>query len=317
MKRTSIYRRLTRRRRTLLGYSQLWLGPDHILLLKSSRFAEEYQRFALADIQALVITELPDRTLVQANGAVAALLWTLVLLAVSSIFAKVFFAVTGAIALAWVIADIARGARCRCHLYTAVSRELLAPVSRIRAARAFLDQLRPAIEAVQGTLPMESIAALAQPGGRAMIDRPPEVPHAPGYLPETLFALLLADAALIWLNLRFPQSDAGSVLFTTFFAEALLVVVALARRARDTRRFIYGLMIVAILCMGWDALGLAETFGSFWALAMESAKRGKPAPPFGFSWASSGTALFAAVWRLGAGSVGLAAAHLERRGAPK
>jgi hypothetical protein len=55
----SIYHRLTGRKRTLLGYSQLWLAPDHILLVKSTRFAESYQRFALADIQAVTVTETP------------------------------------------------------------------------------------------------------------------------------------------------------------------------------------------------------------------------------------------------------------------
>jgi hypothetical protein len=57
----SIYRRLTGRARTLSGYSQLWIAPDHLLLLRSTRFTEFYQRFALADIQAVVVTELPAR----------------------------------------------------------------------------------------------------------------------------------------------------------------------------------------------------------------------------------------------------------------
>jgi hypothetical protein len=99
----SIYRRLTGRKRTLLGYSQLWLAPDHILLVKSTRFAENYQRFALADIQAITVTETP------LGG-------------------------------------------CRCHLHTAVSRELLAPVASARAARDFLAAIGPAIAAAQGSL---------------------------------------------------------------------------------------------------------------------------------------------------------------------
>jgi hypothetical protein len=100
----SIYRRLTGRKRTLFGYSQLWLAPDHILLVKSTRFAENYQRFALADIQAITVTETP------LGG-------------------------------------------CRCYLHTAVSRELLAPVSNVHFARDFVALIRPAIEAAQGSLP--------------------------------------------------------------------------------------------------------------------------------------------------------------------
>src|ERR1700693_2416117 len=95
MLRHSIYRRLTGRKRTFIGYSQLWLGPNHILLLKSTRFTEEYQRFAFYDIQALVVPAWPDRTVSQVAAAGAAILWSLGMLAVSSMFSKGFFAVTG------------------------------------------------------------------------------------------------------------------------------------------------------------------------------------------------------------------------------
>ena len=53
----SPYRKATRRHRTLLGYSQLWFGDGHLLLVKSTRFSEEYQRFAFSSIQAFVVTE--------------------------------------------------------------------------------------------------------------------------------------------------------------------------------------------------------------------------------------------------------------------
>ena len=116
-----------------------------------------------------------------------------------------------------------------------------------RTARAFLDRIRPEIEAIQGSLSAEAAAELAQPRGSTLLDQPPEVPRAPGYLPEALFTLFLADAALIWLDLRFPKAQLAGALLTTFFGEALLVGVALFRRGnRDPRRVIYGLMIVAI-----------------------------------------------------------------------
>jgi hypothetical protein len=94
-KASSIYRRLTGRNRALFGYTQLWLAPSHILLVKSARFTEQYQRFSLTDIQAIVITNLPDRTALQTAAAVAAILWMLGYFAVSLVFAKWFFAVTG------------------------------------------------------------------------------------------------------------------------------------------------------------------------------------------------------------------------------
>jgi len=53
-----LYRKAARRRRTLTGHSQLWMGPGHLLLLKSTHFAEEYQRFTFASIQSIVATEV-------------------------------------------------------------------------------------------------------------------------------------------------------------------------------------------------------------------------------------------------------------------
>lgn len=311
----SIYRRLTGRRRALFSYSQLWLATDHILLVKSTRFAEHYQRFALADIQAIVITNLPDRTVFQVAGVGVAIVWMLLLLTVSSTLAKVFFAVTGALALAVVLIDIARGPRCRCHLHTAVSREVLAPVSRVGTARKLLATIQPAIEGFQGSLPVEGIVEVQASTAAATSDKPPEVPQAPGYLPEVLFALFLLDAALVLIAWRFPHSEVGNILPTTFFSEIVILVVALLRRGqRDPRRFIYALMIAAIFCAGWDAVGLARSLGSWMGAIMESARRNKGTmPPLlsmtGFQF---GGVVFAASWRMVAGVIGLLAAWMER-----
>src|SRR5258708_3448740 len=159
-RRTSIYRRLTGRSRTLVGYSQLWMGPDHILLVKSTRLSEDYQRFAFSDIQSIAVTQRGDRTVFQVIAGLTMLAWTLAALAVSSIFGKWFFAVTGLLGCAWVIMDIVGGPRCRCYLRTAVSRELLAPVCRMRYAESLLAEIQTAIEAVQGSLPAGGLSRL-------------------------------------------------------------------------------------------------------------------------------------------------------------
>ncbi len=170
----SIYRKLTGRDRTFLGYSQLWLGPDHILLVKSTRITEQYQRFALADIQSITITESRNRmpVWIAESAAVADAVDGGIFRISALSLRKYFFAITGAMALALVIADIARGPRCRCYLTTAVSRELLRPVSRMREAESFLAMVQPAIEAAQGSLP--STKQNAEPP--AANEKPPEVP---------------------------------------------------------------------------------------------------------------------------------------------
>lgn len=310
----SIYRKLTGRRGGIAGYSQLWLAPDHILLVESSRFVEQYRRFALADIQAIVVSGLPDRTPWQIAALATSIAWTLAWFAVGSIAGKIFFGVTGAIAVAISVIDIARGPRCLCHLHTAVTRELLAPVSRVRIARAFLDRVRPAIESVQGTLSSEQMASLQPPGGSPQIDAPPEVPGGPGYLPEALFGLFLVNAAFVLIMERFPR-QLENILPTTFFGEFVILIVALIRRGgRDPRRFIYALMVVSLLFMGWDAVSLARSFVHYMGAVMEQSRHGKSAPPSVLGWIAFDhkPAMLAAAWRTVAGVAGLIAAWVER-----
>jgi len=304
----------------------LWIAPTHILLLRSTRFREHYARFALADIQAVVITELPSRMPLQVALGAVAVLWMFG----STLFqayTKGFFLVTGGIALAFVIADIARGPRCRCFLHTAVSREPLTPVARMRIARRFVAQLQPAIEAVQGAVAVGQVPDLEDRsssqslGGpsAATFDQPPEVAQRPGYLPETLFGLFLINAALILASLLIHNSEVMNVLPTTLFGEVLLVIVALFRRgSRDPRRYIYVLMMIVLLGIGWDLVVLAQSFGRL-IIATAENQRGQPAPVLTMiNWTAfqRGHAIIAASWRTGAGLIGLAAAYLERPASP-
>jgi len=320
----SIYRRLTGRARTFSGYSQLWIAPDHLLMLRSTRFTEFYQRFALADIQAVIVTELPARFPLQAALGAAALLWLLSFTLVASRFAKGFFIITGAIGLAMVILDVVRGPRCRCYLHTAVSRELLTPVARLRTARAFLAKLQPAIEAVQGVVTSEQIPGLedqtsahAPAGPGALTSQPPEIAQPPGYLPETVFGLFLINAALILLSVlvrRNAQQVAG-VLLTTLPAELLLAIVALLRRgARDPRRYIYVLLTIALLGIGWDLALFGRNFWYWIDAIQEASQHGRPIPTSVELWTvfDRQHGLFAAGWRAAAGVIGLAAAYFER-----
>jgi hypothetical protein len=52
---TSGYKRLPGRGSTLAGYHRLWLGDDHVLLVKSGTMNETYRRFFFADIQAITL----------------------------------------------------------------------------------------------------------------------------------------------------------------------------------------------------------------------------------------------------------------------
>lgn len=291
----------------------MWLGPGHILLVKSTRFAEAYQRFALADIEAITVTERIDGAPFQALAALAAIAWSLIALAVTSVFAKGFFLGTGVLAVVLVVVDVARGSRCRCYLHTAVSKELLRPVSRERTARAFVARLRQEVEAVQGVLPAERSAALRESGATAA-PRVPDIVSTPGLVPEILFGLLLVDAALVMLDVRFPQPELINFLGTAFLAEVILAVVALVRRGtRDPRRIAYAAIVVGMVCMGGDVAGLVRSVGGWFAQMADLNAQGKQALPV-FTWAiPRGPALFATGWRAAVGAGGLVASYLERQ----
>lgn len=314
-----MYRRLTGKNRRLTGHTQLWLGPDHLLLVNSSRFVEHYQRFALADIAAIVVTDGPAATVSRFIGAAASVAWTSLALTVASTFAVRFFLLTGVAAIALVLLDILRGPRCRCHLYTAVSRELLTPVSRQRVARAFLAAIGPAIEAVQGTFPPERIAELGRMRGASPLTdpgaEPPHVPPARNYVQEVLFGLLLLDAVFLWIASRWSFSEAPGLLMTFYFAEIVLIVVALVRDARDIRRFSYAILAVALICYAADLVNVGRDAAGWFMQVAQSAQVGGQ-PPAVFWTPSARQTLFAEAWRCVAGAAGWLAIYAERQTGP-
>jgi hypothetical protein len=310
----STYTKLTPRNRSLAGYTQLWLAHDHILLLTSTRIAEEYKRFAFSDIQSIVVTRQPSRILLQIVMIAAALAWTALWFTVDSSFAKWTFVVTGAFALLLLIVDIARGARCLCYLHTRVSGERLAPVSRMSHAHKFLALVRPMAEAVQGTLPPQT-ETLA-PETPAPEPPPPALVSKPGYIPEILFATFLANAIIIWAYSRFPKApELPGVLLNTLFAEVLLIAVALLRRAgRDSRVIIYVVVALSIVGVGFDLATIARSIFGWYMTVLDKAKAGdKSITLFSTIPLGNRRAAIAYAWRAVAGAFGLAAAFYERR----
>ena len=312
---TSIYKKLTPTKRNIFGYSQLWLAPDHLLLLISSQFAEDYKRFSFSDIQSIVVTELPSRVVPQVVMILAALAWASLWFAVDTAFFKWTFLITGAFALLWPIVDIVRGQRCRCYLHTRVTKELLTPVSRTQIARRFLATVRPLIENVQGVLSPEKLDTLDTPYA-AWESPPPALVSSPGYVPEVLFAVFLVNAALIWAMVHFSRaSEIAGLLLNTLFAEFILILVALLRRrGRDPRLVIYVVIALCIIGFGFDVITIGRQLAGWYLTTLDKAKGGdKTATLISLFPSGSTRATIAYSWRAVAGVVGLAAAFYERR----
>lgn len=315
---TSIYTKLTPVKRNFFGYTRLWLAPDHVLLLINSRFAEQYKRFALADIQSIVITELPPQVVAQVVMVLAALAWMGLWFAVKLTFFKWTFLITGLLALLWAIRDIARGQRCRCYLHTRVSKELLAPVSHLKVARGFLSAVLPRIEAAQGSLTpgQFDIIEISSP---APLPAPPKLVSSPGYLPEILFAVFLVDAALIYASVLFPKvQEIPGVLINLLLGELTLIVVSLIRRkGRDPRVIIYIVIVLCIAGFGFDMVTFGRQILTWYLATVEKTRNSdRTAVMIALFPSGSHRAMIAYSWRAAAGIIGLAAAFYERRKKP-
>ena len=147
------YRKLPGHRRGFLFGSSVWLGSDHLLLVKSARFREEYKRFYFRDVQAIVVAKA-RRFHISTRAAAIAALWLFALAPIHglerNLQAWFWAAGSAALVVAWVFFSAARG--CRCRIYTAVSSEELPSLYCIDTARRFLEKVEPYLAQAQGVI---------------------------------------------------------------------------------------------------------------------------------------------------------------------
>ncbi|MEP6662720.1 MAG: hypothetical protein ABJC04_03550 [Verrucomicrobiota bacterium] len=138
--------------RFIAGYrlrATLWLGLDHLLLILSTSFNQEFKRFYFKDIQAF--------TLRQTKRAFA---WNVILGVLAGIF--FFFTILIKNQVAWwifigvgtifaisLLINFLLGPTCITQIKTAVQTEELSSLKRLRTARKVLHQLRPIVEQAQ------------------------------------------------------------------------------------------------------------------------------------------------------------------------
>lgn len=196
------YERVTPRERRGFGFAEVWVNSDHLLHIRSSRFAEDYQRFRWKDIQTISVTELPHGTGAQwAAILISGLLMLAGWLIPNAWGWRIFWGIWGTIAFPIALSNLLRGPKCRCYIHTAAGTELLSGVARVRRAEVFLRTVRERIRAVQGEL-----------GAVQGWDQPPQIapaePSSPFGEADTqgvntkrrlayfLFALWIGDAIL-------------------------------------------------------------------------------------------------------------------------
>jgi len=198
------YRRLPGRRRGIGSSASLWMGSDHILLVKSAWFREEYKRFYLRDIRAIVVAPCA-RFYVSLPMLIGALLWLLPGFGIAFWPSRVAIGWgVGAMAMAATWLAISIASSCRCRLYTAVSKDDLPSLYRTWTARRFLSRVKPWIDQVQGVVDAgwaEAERANTGPVAAALAPVDPRPHAAPRHTAASdLFVLSLFVSSLVGLG---------------------------------------------------------------------------------------------------------------------
>ncbi len=302
-----------------MGYTQLWMGSDHLLLVRSLRVVERYKRFAFRDIEAVVITETSPSWILRALAILAAIGWGSIGFAVTSYGARGFFVLTAVWGLALVALDIARGPRRKCMLKTALTAEYLPPVSRKKIADAFIATVSQAVQSAQGAVTSEELA----PSEPAPIHVQPSTPQPPphdvpsnrGFLPELLFGLLLLDAVLVWVGIQASIPNATGLLPTIYLAELVLAGV-LAFRHKSLGVLLTALAVMTlVLCLA--DISTASGVVAFKKIMNNTRIKEDAFPLNSFYLSQQNTAVAASSWRIVIGVVGVVKCLLDRMANPK
>lgn len=146
------YQKLTRTQAGLGRYSSLWLATDHVLLVKSTGYKEDYQRIQFADIQAILVSPSDRRQNWAIAWGVAAAIPLLPL--VISLFhyeTPIVSSIFLGVALVVFLINHLLGPTCRVSVVTRVQTTRF-PLVRRRKADQVLARLQPLIEAAQADL---------------------------------------------------------------------------------------------------------------------------------------------------------------------
>jgi hypothetical protein len=256
---TPEYRRLPGRRRGFLYPSSVWAGADHLLLVRGSRFREEYKRFYYRDVQAIAVARAPRFHFSTRSGLIAYLIliaWLVSFLRghLGAGSAMAWFAPV-ALALAGVWVYVSAAQSCRCRIYTAVSGDELPSLYRLWTARKFLAEVEPLIAQTQGTIKGEWAAAAEERSVGPAIAASPETTQLNSALPRRALASdlflvsLFADALAKIAPLRGPLASRLPLPMELITVAAAVVVLVQYNRGR-LRAGMHRVAVASLLVFG-------------------------------------------------------------------
>jgi hypothetical protein len=147
------YTRLTRRSASVATYQSLWLAADHLLVVTSTGYTEEYRRVRLGDIKGFFVTASGRRLYCGLPWGIAAvfsggaMISTLVNRG-TPLWSGIFLGLS-LVALVW---NYLLGPGCRAFVVTGVQTARLPSLYRRPKTRKVLGRLEPLIIAAQADL---------------------------------------------------------------------------------------------------------------------------------------------------------------------
>ncbi len=222
--------------RGALRKSSLWQGADHLLLIKGTRFSEEYRRFYYRDIQAITLRRTAR------SGSLGVWLipiFSLLLLALIAITRSLTpIGWTTAVAVSFFLiyrAIVSIRFSCQCSIQTAVSREEIPAVLRSWTAKKVLGRIRLKVLEAQGNLPddlralreqavSQTSSAINQGNSNTLSPKQIEKAATEGVTLATLsFSALLVNAAV-----TFWYANAAGAVLGSRWVQALAIALLLA-----------------------------------------------------------------------------------------
>jgi hypothetical protein len=263
------YRKLPGVRRGILSGASLWLGNDHILHVKNTRFAEDYRRYYFTDIEAIYLKKTPR--FLPPPAVVITLILGLIAVLILSLSRRTTaleWTWVGLLAISLYAAWLCLFRSCVCSIQTALGTDRLSCLHRVSGARAAIDQITNQVLQVQGpaldSAPLDYIQEVA----------PLEPAQQPPRSGETIFGwlalpfILLSSALVSRLPVPIPDRPFGVALGAVFAAVILTVIALISGRGGRFGALRAALLALTLLCgLELYALVLVNTYSHPIAIA--------------------------------------------------
>ena len=149
------YRRIARTNLVMLMGSSIWICSDHLLLVKSTGYTEDYTRIYLKDLKGVVSHR--TKTWMLANIIVGSILMLsfISILSTDNLFSfgTIFLGIITTPIFLVFLHHLYLGPTCKTEILTPLGPLDIPAVRRTRNLERLLKELRPAVSTVQSSMP--------------------------------------------------------------------------------------------------------------------------------------------------------------------